>query len=441
MKRSPVHFHKSPPSRLEKIMTGFVFLFASGLFDPQILPQFGSLKINDFVIAGACSFGLMVLFSKCQEELRDIEWNRLALLIVFYIFIGFSVAWNDIPLGGFLRFIGFSLVSFWTLYLVLRFSMDEILRILVSTLLAIALASAFFAFFIPQIGTMTTFLEQGDWSGVYRQKNTLGRQMMLLVLISTFCITCYRNRLLPIMGITIGFAVLIMTGSRTAFGLTMLGLILITGIHFSKQPWVLATVLLLGGSVGVFAAYNALIQDIPLFLVDAETVTLLGAGLSLTGRLGVWQYAAEWIEKSPWFGYGYDGFWKIRQKIDGQGEASEWIPSDAHNGYIDLILQVGFIGTAFFILIYVIFISRAVNRTVGQESQPRERFAFFILVFFLLSNLTESYLLKATNMVQLLFTFSIILLCLRKHKNQQIETQQKVLPENNIHKNPFFKER
>jgi len=395
----------------EKFITAIVFLFSSGIFDPRILPQLGSFKLNDFIIAPCCFIGVLILFSKCRPQLGAISWPRLSLLFAFYLFVGMSIVWSQNAMSGFMRYGGFALVSVWCIYLVLRYQIEEILRILMVTLFCVALLSTFFAIFVPSIGVMSTFLEQGDWSGVYRQKNTFGRQMMLMVMAGLFLLTNYKKDTLSICAVILGVTLVIMSGSRTAYGLLILGLFFMLVIHFIERPMVFSFILISGTGGAIFGIYQVLIKDIPPIALNVENLALLGTTLPMTGRIGVWQYAAEWIEKSPWFGYGYDGFWKVRQKLDGMGEATEWMPNDAHNGYVDIVLQLGFIGLVVFILIYFLFFLIALTRSMKKDSLANDRFALFVLSFFFWANLTESYFLKATNIMQILFSIIIIMLC------------------------------
>jgi len=118
----------------------------------------------------------------------------------------------------------------------------------------------------------------------------------------------------------------------------------------------------------------------------------------------------EWIGKQPWFGYGYDGFWKVKE-LGGQHLAIEgWGANDSHNGYIDIMLQIGFIGLLVYFIVYFSFLFRSGLRIRRERISYEDLFASLILFVFFFANLTESYLLKATSIFQLLFTYSLILL-------------------------------
>lgn len=73
----------------------------------------------------------------------------------------------------------------------------------------------------------------------------------------------------------------------------------------------------------------------------------LGRGITLGGRTEIWQWAYEYIVKSPILGYGYNTeraqkvfFWRIGITA-------------AHGQFIDLLLQGGIIGLALYLIIYI----------------------------------------------------------------------------------------
>ena len=55
------------------------------------------------------------------------------------------------------------------------------------------------------------------------------------------------------------------------------------------------------------------------------------------------------ILKHPWLGYGYQAFWR---GVDGPSvdvHLSGWIPPHAHNGFLDLALDLGIAGPLLFV--------------------------------------------------------------------------------------------
>lgn len=68
--------------------------------------------------------------------------------------------------------------------------------------------------------------------------------------------------------------------------------------------------------------------------------------LSLTGRLGHWAHAISLIEDSPWLGYGY--YYGVRVHASATYDAYKGYEfSSLDNNYLDSLVSVGLIGSAF----------------------------------------------------------------------------------------------
>jgi O-antigen ligase len=86
----------------------------------------------------------------------------------------------------------------------------------------------------------------------------------------------------------------------------------------------------------------------------------LGRDPSLSGRTQLWEMGLEMIAERRWLGYGYQAFWK-------EGGAAEFIwkvegykPPHAHNGFINISLDLGMLGLFFFVIIIVITYARSI---------------------------------------------------------------------------------
>jgi exopolysaccharide production protein ExoQ len=75
----------------------------------------------------------------------------------------------------------------------------------------------------------------------------------------------------------------------------------------------------------------------------------IGKDPTLTGRTEIWSLVLTSIAKRPLLGYGYYAFW---QGLKGESAnlivASHWVFGYAHNGVLEIWLQVGLVGTAIF---------------------------------------------------------------------------------------------
>jgi O-antigen ligase len=129
----------------------------------------------------------------------------------------------------------------------------------------------------------------------------------------------------------------------------------------------------------------------------------------LTGRTFLWQLIAEQIQRHPWLGAGYGGFWVYNGKAyDSVISQLDWgPPSQAHNGYLDILNDIGIIGFAIFATLIVNHVRNLYRLHVLQ----RDDIVFFhaALIFAaILINFAESSFLRYTDFWWILVCISII---------------------------------
>jgi O-antigen ligase len=151
---------------------------------------------------------------------------------------------------------------------------------------------------------------------------------------------------------------------------------------------------------------------------NAETIfNSLGKEVTISGRTLVWPLVLEKIWKRPWLGYGYETFWE-----DGwEGNPADiwenliagFEPPHAHNGFLEIWLEIGLLGLTVFVICYLItclrsFIWLHKNRTIEGIAPT------ILLIYILLLNLTESSLMRS-DIIWLIFV-SIILSMHHKYR-------------------------
>ena len=88
---------------------------------------------------------------------------------------------------------------------------------------------------------------------------------------------------------------------------------------------------------------------------------LVGRDSSLTGRLPLWQEVFKEIAKRPLLGYGYSGFWVAESKeVQYLWLKVGWPAPSAHDGYLDIVLQIGLIG----LVLYIAMWTRVIKRNI-----------------------------------------------------------------------------
>ena len=134
---------------------------------------------------------------------------------------------------------------------------------------------------------------------------------------------------------------------------------------------------------------------------------LFGKSTDLTGRTDIWEYVFLEILKHPWFGVGWGAFWL------GPGSASQpvldelpWIPFQAHNGYLDILNELGVVGLTIFALMLLLHIRQLI--LIAHFDRSQAAFHSTLLVIILFSNFSESSLYKAVAAPHIMLILSIV---------------------------------
>lgn len=139
-----------------------------------------------------------------------------------------------------------------------------------------------------------------------------------------------------------------------------------------------------------------------------DYINFFGVEIPLTGRATIWSFSIHSIftDGNYILGYGYDGFWGTSNSVMYKWGMGDFEANDSHNGFIDLFLQVGWVGLLFFLGILVCCLYKFLGFNKSKHKNELY-FLVMVLIFFTLFNLTESTLLKSTNFMQFIFSYSI----------------------------------
>jgi O-antigen ligase len=230
------------------------------------------------------------------------------------------------------------------------------------------------------------------WTGVTDQKNELGRLCMVSIFFLLW--TFYkrrRERVAPSASyykwsdlFVIAIAVYLIKGADSATSIATLavGIAIFFGLQLIRklrlkvpQAGLLAVVILL-------AAYGVSVPFLGGTNVTGFT-SMLGRDSTLTGRTEVWAAVLPAMKRQPMFGYGFGSFW-----TDARRELYD-IPT-AHNGYLDILLELGAVGLALFIA-WLLSCTRQLHRALVLDYEWAS-FGICLLVMGLIYNATESAL-------------------------------------------------
>lgn len=118
---------------------------------------------------------------------------------------------------------------------------------------------------------------------------------------------------------------------------------------------------------------------------------LLGRDTTLTGRTDIWRAAGPFLDERPWWGYGWGGLWSEYSTVTRVMWAdARFIYPNAHNAYIDAILQVGIVGLVLLVLIVVAILWAAGQRVLSHRGDPWATWPLAVVVLLLVHSISES---------------------------------------------------
>lgn len=394
------------PLRLaEKAFIILGLSFFSGVFGVQslglILPKAVVTLIRFFIWGTSTALVCVFWKSTFITATKNISLCLLTLLALF------SFTWSEFPSITLFNARDILMMTSFSLYFVTRFKLKEQVQLIGFTLLLGACLSTIIALGLPSVGVhgahsldadIQSESHPGAWKGIYGHKNSLG-SMMVLSSLTFFALPKENSVLYKWGGFSFSLLLMLLSTSKTSLVLSFL-LILIM-VFYKQFRW--------KGKISViFLDIGILILGciaLLLFTYWVELLTGLGRDPTLTGRTPIWGVALNRLMERPFLGFGREAYWASKSKyalevsrIIGTG----WIPPHAHNGLIDLALDVGLIGVALFLITYFTTFAQSLKRAYATRN-PEELWLLGYLVFLTMNNVTESYLLRQANIYWVLF--------------------------------------
>jgi exopolysaccharide production protein ExoQ len=345
------------------------------------------------------------------------------IILPFIIFSGLSTIWSvhwQVSLHRWLVLLCTILAGG---YLGLRYNFKEITRILSVFGIYVLFLSSMLVFLFPDIGIMNYYIIQGAWQGLYWHKNHMGLVatfISILFLISLLNSLQSKEKNIFLWGGLYIYSLFFIyqTDSVAAYltmillhGLVILGLVLlkyrgkIRKIHYMVFMLVLliASLILTMNLDHFFGVFNR--------------------NTTLTGRIPMWAYLFDfYINNRPLFGYGFNAFWYLdSHRVSTQQIAGYPDPIlIADNGFIDILVNTGYIGLFLFLLFYIGVWWRSIQYAINAHN-INGLFPVILMSFTLLANISWSLLFEnesffLLNMVAVLFCVSSNAIAYRNDK-------------------------
>ena len=348
----------------------------------------------------------LLILARWRRFVHVATRDKLLLLLVGIAML--SVLWSFAPQITLRREVALVGTTLFGAYLAARYNSGELLRLLAWALGVAALLSLIFALMFPSYGTVSGAYGSDAWQGAFvGGKNVLGRIMALSVLVFLLlALSTRKHRLVLWSGFGLSAGLLWMSNSVTSL-ISLLTILLLLPLYWAlrwRYNLVVALLILAVVAGGIAVTW---------LLVNAEDVLgVLGRDTTLTNRTNLWPAVIEMIRQHPWLGYGYGAFW-----LGWSGEAAHvsiWVIVSnppilhAHNGFLDLWLDLGLLGLVTFAFGFSLAALRAVSWARATKT-AEGLWPLVFLSFIVLYNFTESSILVHNNIFWILYVAVVLL--------------------------------
>lgn len=336
---------------LGNVFTLIVLFLSTGAFlswvvDPGIQGSSEGSPLTQALWAVAYLIVALFAISMYRQILPLVRANKCLCFLVLLAIV--SAAWSQDTVGTLRQGIALLLTTLFGIEIAVRYSIRKQLRLACIVLGSVVLLSIPVQIFLA--GDLSV------WFGVFSNKNTFGR--IIVFAAAAFLSRPRRSRrdTLLIVGLMV-IAGALVVASHSAGSLVEL-------VAIAMISWALSALRWRPSRLIITAALSLLIAipTVYLALNNLDRVTaVLGRDTTLNGRTELWRFVGEGIASRPILGHGYGVFWEFSsQEATRIRGAIGWDAPSAHDGYMDLLLDVGLVGLLLYAVAYAVTVRRAV---------------------------------------------------------------------------------
>jgi exopolysaccharide production protein ExoQ len=334
--------------------------------------------VDQVILGGLVVLGVIVLVRRRVQLWSVIQSN--AAIILYFLLCGLSVLWSDYPSVSSRRWV--KSLGDLVMVLVVLTDADRLLaikRFLSRAGFLLVPISVLLINYYPNLGRAYARAGDAFWTGVGTDKNALG----LICLIFGLPVVWYlldpqarsgTRRTVPVLThaafLGVVMWLLLKSLSATSLSCLLLGsavMAVVSRPTLARRPAIvhLVTAGLLTVSVGA------------LFASSLNLLGYVGRDPTLTGRTVIWRLALA-MDTSPLLGAGYESFW-IGERLESlQRNYPGMVLNQAHNGYIETYLNLGWLGVAVLTLVIVTGYRRTTAAVLQRQPAAALGLAYFV---------------------------------------------------------------
>lgn len=363
--------------------------------------------LDRFLLSGIVLLSVIVLIGRGRQVGAVLRRNWS--ILIFFIFCLISVLWSDYPDVAFKRWI--KAVGDIAIVLIVLTDLDPsaaIERFLTRVGFVLVPMSVLLIRYYGDLGRAYN-PHFGTYSivGVCTGKNELGIVCLVFGIGSVwlFCRAFQApqgiRRTGPLVAHTIFLAMVFwllwMANSMTSIACLLIASTLIVATRLpvlARKPRLVHPLV----ATMMIASFSALFLNIGSSVLDT-----MGRDSSLTGRTGIWDLVLG-MTGNPLIGAGFESFW-LGTRLDKIWNVYWWHPNEAHNGYVEVYLNLGWIGVTLLGIVMVTGYRNVVGELRRNSDLGGLRLAYFVTG--VVYNFTESAI-RIMHPVWILFILAVV---------------------------------
>lgn len=344
--------------------------------------------------------GMVILFR------RRVNWSKVltqnAWIWIFFIFCVTSILWSDYPFVSFKRWIKAFGNVIMALVILTEVHPYEAIGVVLRRFSFLLLPlSVLFIKYYPDLGR-TYHMGMPMFTGVAFQKNGLGQICLISGIYFFWDLLLGRKKRnesgrrfrIHIYLITLAMIVWLLDKANSATSLACMLVALCLFIAGRQPAMARRPRRIVSLVVACIALFGALQLS---FDLKGAAIDMLGRTPDLTDRIPIWEDLLGRVE-NPIIGVGYEMFWSgERMTLIWEKFGEIW---QAHNGYIDIYLNIGIVGLGFLVISIISGGLKAIKHLDHDYAYALLRISFIMVAIFY--NWTEAAFKPVSNIFVLL---------------------------------------
>jgi O-antigen ligase len=382
---------------------GFLFVTLVGLHPMATLSledRANGSPMDRNVVLGLLGLSIPVLWHNRLAVIQCVRGNKLLLGAVTFCLL--SAMWSNFPDITIRRAISLATIVAISMAIVVGAKNIRHLH----TLLFFSFVGTIILNFAATIYWPESTLSDEGLKGIYASKNNAGQIGTIAVVLGITWLRGTSNRiaiLAGLIGIAICSAFLFLTDSKTSIAVTVVAsaicILLITADWLGERLVLLLWAFLLSVVLALIGL---------LFWNNFDPMSTLSwfiSDTSFTGRNSIWTFAYHAANERFWLGHGYGAYWDVGLENDPLanlepgtwlGDVEPGIINEAHNGYLDLWLNIGLPSTIVVVAACIMGMARDfldyIDISSDKVAKSISLASGLMMLSILLGNFTESTL-------------------------------------------------